>query len=105
MSGLKDAGKGRRVPRVKSKSERYCGILDIFGFEIFQHNSFEQLCINYTNEMHQQYFHENTFKLEEKIYKEEGIDYKHVEFIDNKPMISSTGIVLHHLACYYCMLP
>jgi len=63
------------------------GCLDIFGFEIFKHNSFEQLCINFTNEMLQQHFNNQTFKLEEAIYKAEKITFKHVEFIDNKPMI------------------
>ena len=65
----------------------YVGMLDIFGFEIFKHNSFEQLCINFTNEMLQQHFNQNTFKLEEKIYKEEGVQFEHIDFIDNTPMI------------------
>ena len=66
---------------------KYIGMLDIFGFEIFKHNSFEQLCINFTNEMLQQHFNQNTFKLEEKIYKEEGVKFEHIDFIDNTPMI------------------
>ena len=70
-----------------SPHERYIGILDIFGFEILQSNSFEQLCINFTNEMLQQHFNNNTFKLEEKLYKSEGIEFEHIEFIDNEPMI------------------
>eukprot|EP00041_Stephanoeca_diplocostata_P035801 m.1275779 g.1275779 ORF g.1275779 m.1275779 type:complete len:1469 (+) comp24762_c0_seq12:253-4659(+) len=76
----------------------YVGILDIFGFEILQENSFEQLCINFTNEMLQQHFNNNTFKIEEKVYTSEGIDFEHVEFIDNEPMIelitaNQTGIL------------
>lgn len=70
-----------------SKLTKYIGILDIFGFEIFEHNSFEQLCINFTNEMLQQHFNTHTFKLEEQIYKAEKIKFKHVEFTDNQPMV------------------
>lgn len=69
-------------------SSRYIGILDIFGFEILRHNSFEQLCINYTNEMLQQHFNNNTFKLEQEIYVAEGVDVAHIDFIDNGPMIA-----------------
>eukprot|EP00463_Aulacantha_scolymantha_P003672 TRINITY_DN4550_c0_g1_i1.p1 TRINITY_DN4550_c0_g1~~TRINITY_DN4550_c0_g1_i1.p1 ORF type:complete len:181 (-),score=15.13 TRINITY_DN4550_c0_g1_i1:28-570(-) len=72
------------VPKDASKT---VGILDIFGFEIFKHNSFEQLCINFTNEMLQQHFNNQTFKLEEQVYKREGIKFDHIKFIDNQPMI------------------
>eukprot|EP00808_Paulinella_micropora_P007804 g73135.t1 len=71
----------------RMSGQRYIGILDIFGFEIFEHNSFEQLCINFTNEMLQQHFNRHTFKLEEQIYEAEKIKYRHVEFIDNQPML------------------
>mmetsp|Transcript_10110 Transcript_10110/g.17791 ORF Transcript_10110/g.17791 Transcript_10110/m.17791 type:complete len:1254 (+) Transcript_10110:191-3952(+) len=60
------------------------GILDIFGFEIFDNNSFEQLCINFCNEKLQQQFNQTTFKEEEALYLKERIEFQHVEFIDNQ---------------------
>jgi len=63
------------------------GVLDIFGFEIFEKNSFEQLCINFANEKLQQHFNAHTFKLEEQVYKSEKIRFTHVEFIDNQVVL------------------
>ena len=63
-------------------------MLDIFGFEIFEVNSFEQLCINFANEKLQQHFNKHTFKEEESVYISEGVPYTKVKFIDNQPVLN-----------------
>jgi len=84
------------------------GVLDIFGFETFEYNSFEQLCINYTNEALQQQFNRYVFKLEQQEYEKEGIMWKFIEFPDNQDVLDlidlkHTGIMA--LLDEQCMLP
>nr|XP_022305174.1 unconventional myosin-Id-like isoform X4 [Crassostrea virginica] len=63
------------------------GVLDIYGFEIFDNNSFEQLCINYCNEKLQQLFIELVLKQEQEEYQREGIEWQHIEYFNNKVIV------------------
>ncbi|XP_076858866.1 myosin-IIIb isoform X3 [Brachyhypopomus gauderio] len=65
----------------------HVGILDIFGFENFRQNSFEQLCINIANEQIQFYFNQHIFTLEQMEYQSEGVDASLVEYEDNRPIL------------------
>uniref|UniRef100_A0A8C8RM60 Unconventional myosin-Ic n=1 Tax=Pelusios castaneus TaxID=367368 RepID=A0A8C8RM60_9SAUR len=66
------------------RSATVLGLLDIYGFEVFQHNSFEQFCINYCNEKLQQLFIELTLKSEQEEYESEGIAWEPVQYFNNK---------------------
>eukprot|EP00456_Euglypha_rotunda_P068699 TRINITY_DN6009_c0_g1_i1.p1 TRINITY_DN6009_c0_g1~~TRINITY_DN6009_c0_g1_i1.p1 ORF type:complete len:578 (-),score=101.70 TRINITY_DN6009_c0_g1_i1:36-1769(-) len=69
------------------KSEVVAGVLDIYGFEIFVQNSFEQFCINYCNEKLQQIFIKLVLKAEQEEYVKEGIEWKEIDYFNNGPIV------------------
>ncbi|KAG6500049.1 hypothetical protein ZIOFF_039863 [Zingiber officinale] len=72
----------------KRRTGRSISILDIYGFESFDKNSFEQFCINYANERLQQHFNRHLFKLEQEEYVQDGIDWAKVDFEDNQDCLN-----------------
>uniref|UniRef100_A0A7N8WUL3 Myosin IXA n=1 Tax=Mastacembelus armatus TaxID=205130 RepID=A0A7N8WUL3_9TELE len=84
------------------------GVLDIFGFEDYENNSFEQFCINFANERLQHYFNQHTFKLEQEEYRAEGISWRNIDYIDNTGcinLISKKPTALFHLLDEECNFP
>ncbi|KAL1550095.1 myosin-6-like [Salvia divinorum] len=89
-------------------SKYLIGVLDIYGFESFKTNSFEQFCINLTNEKLQQHFNQHVFKMEQEEYTREEINWSYIEFIDNQDILDMIekkrgGIIA--LLDQACMLP
>ena len=87
--GIYERAFGDLVSRINRQLDRtgmgvddshFIGVLDIAGFEIFEENSFEQLCINYTNEKLQQFFNHHMFVLEQEEYAREQIEWKFIDF-------------------------
>ena len=78
---------GDNDPATQDQVKSFIGVLDIYGFEHFERNSFEQFCINYANEKLQQEFNQHVFKLEQEEYVNEKIEWSFIEFNDNQPCI------------------
>ncbi|CAE7245773.1 XI-2 [Symbiodinium natans] len=86
----------------------FVGVLDIFGFECFKMNSFEQLCINFTNERLQQFFNSFVFKLEEQLYERENIPWDALDFPDNQDsvdLLAGKGTGVFAMLDEECLVP
>lgn len=90
----------------------FIGVLDIFGFECFDNNHFEQLCINYANERLQKHFNCYVFEEEAKMYEHEGVDWKNLDFPDNSSSCNlieerSEGYIIYQFPsgsiCFLCV--
>ncbi|KAL1247231.1 hypothetical protein QQF64_022607 [Cirrhinus molitorella] len=81
-------GQVNKALSTSSKPHSFIGVLDIYGFETFEVNSFEQFCINYANEKLQQQFNMHVFKLEQEEYMKEQIPWTLIDFYDNQPCIN-----------------
>ncbi|KAH7279110.1 hypothetical protein KP509_37G005700 [Ceratopteris richardii] len=89
-------------------SQSQIGVLDIYGFESFEVNSFEQFCINFANEKLQQHFNEHVLKMEQEEYSKEGISWSYIDYSDNQDILDliekwPMGIIA--LLDEACMLP
>ncbi len=86
----------------------FIGLLDVFGFETFAHNGFEQLCINYANEKLQNFFNDHVFRTEQALYESESISYSFIEYGDNGPcvdMIEGRSRSMFAILDEACMMP
>ncbi|EEC43809.1 predicted protein, partial [Phaeodactylum tricornutum CCAP 1055/1] len=108
VSRINDAIQGENSNESNAGSAATIGVLDIFGFESFQVNSFEQLCINYCNEALQQQFNAFVLRNEQAEYEKEGILWKFIEFPENQDvldLIDKRGIGILHILDDQCRAP